>query len=174
MIDYYENIPLSNFDIIKYMNGQSTIILYPDLYKYKSIDEVLGPYNIAFILLETRKNYGHWTCLFKNSSDEVEFFNPYGGIPDSSLDFVPYPFKKESHQDFPYLTKLLFESPYEIFYNEFDFQKHNKYIKTCGRHCVVRIWLKHLDIYQYKQELDNLCKQMDLDYDGVVTILTTI
>lgn len=172
-LQYYEDIALSNHNIMDLLDGQVNIVLYPDLHKYKNIDEVLGPYGACILLFEAKPNYGHWCAIIKENNNSIEFFNPYGGFPDDSLKYIPHHFAKISNQLVPYLSLLLADSPYELYYNEFAFQKHKKNIKTCGRHCVFRVMHKHMNIYQYKNILDNLCKKYKTDYDGVVTIMTT-
>lgn len=170
-LKYYEDIALSNFDILKLLDHKCNIILYPDLHKYNTIDDILNPYGACVLLFEAKPKYGHWVCLIKKGN-EVEFFNSYGGFPDDSLKYIPKQFAEQSNQNIPYLSLLLFESPYKLYYNEFQFQKHKKDIKTCGRHCVVRVLNKDIDIYEYKDLLDKLCEKYHTDYDGIVTILT--
>lgn len=171
IIKQYENVALSNFDLIKLLDGKANVIIYPKLNEYSTIDEVLGPYNACILLFEAKPKYGHWVCLMKRDNI-IEFFNSYGGFPDDSLDKIPLQFRKKTGQEYPLLSLLLLNSPYELEYNEFSFQKKNKNIKTCGRHSVVRLLLKELDIYQYKYLLDMLCKKTGLNYDELVTLIT--
>ena len=172
MLSRLKDIALSNNDITKLLNGQVNIVLYPDLHKYTSINQLLDPFNSCIILYESKPNYGHW-CSLTKSDDAIEFFNPYGGLPDASLELINPKFRAESNQLIPYLKMLMYDSPYELNYNEFRFQKKGYNIKTCGRHCVVRVLCKDMNIYQYKDFLDELRKHFNTDYDGVVTILTS-
>lgn len=169
----YEDIALSNEDITNLLNGEVKIVLYPDLHNYKNIDEVLGPYKACILLFEAKPSYGHWVAIFKEDDKILSFFNPYGGYPDDSLDYIPYHFAEVSNQLVPYLSILMYNSPYKLTYNEFKFQKKKKGVKTCGRHCVFRLLNRDLDLYEYKRYLDALCKLYKTDYDGVVTILTS-
>lgn len=171
-VTYYENVALSNVDICNLLNKKSNLVLYPNLYKYNNLDQVLGKYGACVILFEARPNYGHWVCIFKLNNSTIEFFNPYGGYPDDSLDHIPDDFRDKTNQCYPYLSKLILDSPYELTYNEFDFQEKKGEIKTCGRHCVVRLSLRNLSLYKYKDLLDKLSKKMKLNYDGIVTLLT--
>ena len=170
------DIPLSNFDILDLMNNKANIVLYPNLHQYKSIDELLGRYGVAFILFESQPKYGHWTLLFKLNNQCLEFFNPYGGIkkgfPDEPLNFIPKDFAKKSNQDIPYLSLLMIESPYKLSYNEFNLQEHNPNIKTCGRHCCVRLACRQLNLYQYKDFMKTLCKELEMNPDQLVTLFT--
>jgi hypothetical protein len=171
-IKYYEKVALSNKDILKLLDGKVNIVVYPNLYKYNSIDEVLGEYGACILLFEARPNYGHWVCIFKIDHNTLEFFNPYGGLPDDSLKYIPKQFRLKSHQNIPILSLLMINSPYELTYNEFKFQKKNGDIRTCGRHCVVRLLFRYLDLYKYVKFLDILCQKFNLDYDKIVTLLT--
>ena len=147
IIKRLENTALSNYDILLLLDNKVNIVLYPDLYKYTSIDQLLNPYNCAIILYESRKHYGHWCSIIKRDNS-IEFFNPYGGLPDDCLNHINLDFRIESNQVIPILKLLMHESPYELHYNEFQFQQKGYDIKTCGRHCVVRCMLKKYDIYK--------------------------
>jgi hypothetical protein len=168
----YEDIALSNKDIFKLLNGKVKIVVYPDLYKYNTLDQVMGPHKACILLFEARKNYGHWVCIFKLNENTVEFFNPYGGFPDDSLKFINQDFRKETHQDIPILSQLMIDSRYKLTYNEFIFQQHSKDIKTCGRHCVVRLLFRDLSLYEYEELLKYISDQTNLNYDEIVTLLT--
>jgi len=173
----YEDIALSDSNITSLLNGKVNIVLYPNLYKYSNIDDVLGPYQACILLFEAKKDYGHWCALFKVDDNTLEYFDPYGeattgGYPDDNLKLVPINFAKVSNQEYPYLSILLMKSPYHLTYNEFQFQKRNKKIRTCGRHCVFRLLNRELSLYQYKDMMDFLCDDFNTDYDGAVTIFT--
>lgn len=168
---YYEDIALSNYDILKKLNGKTNIILYPDLHKYHNIDEILEPYGVCVLLFESKKNYGHWCCILK-IDNTIEFFNPYGGYPDDTLKFIPLDFRKISYQIFPYLSILLYDSPYNLTYNEFPLQKHKSNIRTCGRHCICRIMYRDLNLYEYIDMLNYYKNKYAIDYDKIVTLIT--
>ena len=82
------NISLSSDDILKALDSKVKIIQYPDISKYKTIDNLLAPYNRVVILYLTTKNYGHWVCIFKNKNNQIEFFDSYGIKPDNELKFI--------------------------------------------------------------------------------------
>lgn len=166
-----EDIALSNYDLLQMLDNKVNIVTYPKLINYNRIEDVLGPNNAAFILYESEPRFGHWIALMKRG-DTIEYFDPYGGKIDGTLDYIDDDFKKKTNQDKTYLINLLLESPYEIEYNEFPFQKMKDDIKTCGRHSAVRLLLKDLDIYSYKAFLDAIKKETGLNYDEIVTVLT--
>lgn len=140
---------LSNFDLLKLVDGLANVVIYDQIYKYKTVDELLGPYGAVFILYLFKPKYGHWCCLIKRTPKIIEFFDSYGGPPDEVLDHIPKDFKKKSHQDYCYLSRLLWQSPYSIEYNDYNFQKHGANIKTCGRFAALRVMLKHLTLKQF-------------------------
>lgn len=165
-IKKYEDIALSDKEVLALIDGKANRVLYPELVNYKNIDEVLGPYGACILLFEAKKNYGHWVCLFKMpGGGKIEFFNPYGGFPDDSLKYIPSAFAKISNQDFPYLSALLYESPYELYYNEHKFQKKDSSTKTCGRWCAVRLSLRDYSLEEFTELFIK-------NGDEIVTILT--
>lgn len=148
-IEKYLNYPLSDHDVMKLVHNKANIILYPEIYKYNTIDELLEPYGSAFILYEWKPNFGHWVTLNKIGDNTIEFFCSYGVIPDDHLGWVPKNFRKKSHQNFSYLTRLLYESPYNVDYNEYPFQKKGSGISTCGRWAGMRILLKDIPLKKF-------------------------
>jgi len=174
-----ENIALSDSQIMNAVNGDANLVLYPDLHKYNSIDQLLGKHGAAIILYESKPSYGHWTCIFKVSPNEIEFFNSYGnsggahdGVPDGMLNLIPSNFRKESNQDHTYLAKLMYNSPYSLSYNQYNFQKDGTGIKTCGRHVSNRLNMRHLSLDEYYRVMKKYCKEFNTDFDGAVSILS--
>jgi hypothetical protein len=168
----YENIALSDKQVLKLINGRANLILYPDLHKYDNIDEILEPYGACILLFEAKPKYGHWCCIFKINDKLLEFFNPYGGYPDDSLEYIPMHFRLISDQYYPYLSLLMYYSPYELSYNEHAFQKHGKNIKTCGRWCSIRLVFRNYSLEEFHNLIKNLEKEFGINGDEVVTLLT--
>ena len=170
IIKKYRDIALSNDDVLRLVKGKANMLLYRNLHKFDNIDDILGPYGACFLLFEWKERYGHWTLIFKVNDHTLEFFNPYGGMnkgyPDEGLKHVPKNFAKRSYQDYPYLSILMDESPYDLTYNEFPFQKYGDNIKTCGRWCSVRLLFRFLDL----DEFADMFKRND--GDDLVTLLT--
>ena len=153
IVNIFKDIPLSDGDIKELVNGRCNIIRYPDLYKYDNIDQLIEPYGACVLLYEAEPHSGHWCCLTLHDN-ELEFFDPYGGFPDTQLDYIHGDaYKKRSHQDKKYLSYLLLEPSctYDLSYNEFKFQKMGNTIQDCGRWCSLRIILKHLTLKEFKQ-----------------------
>jgi hypothetical protein len=171
-IQHYENIALSNKDISQLLHGKAKIVLYTELHDYDNIDQILGANGACVLLFEAKPRYGHWVCIFKIDNNTLEFFNPYGGWPDDTLCKININFRKKTHQYYPYLSLLMMNSRYELTYNEFAFQEKNGDIKTCGRHCVVRLMYRYLKLHEYVDLLNRLAKKFGINYDAIVTLLT--
>jgi hypothetical protein len=104
----------------------------------------------------------------------VEFFDSYGGSPDSQQSWVPKQTRVELGEGKPFLRMLLDKCPYPVRYNHVHYQADNPEIADCGRHCVNRVkslMEKGYDLDAYKKWMDACCKKTGLDYDGVVTEL---
>lgn len=166
IIKHYENIGLSNSDLSELVQGKANIVIYSQIFDYKTIDELLYPYDCCFLLYETRPKWGHWCVIFKRTPNNIEFFDPYGTFIDDQLDFINKNFRKISKQSYPYLTYLLYNSPYKIEYNQYKFQKKGNNIKTCGRWCVCRLWYKYLSLEKFRKLFKNSYG------DEIVTYLT--
>lgn len=163
-----EDIALSGQDILDLLNGQTKIVLYRNLDKFENIDELLAPHDNAMILFESKPSYGHWCLLFRRPDQVIEFFNPYGGYPFETLDHVPDDFRKKSNQHYPWLDRLLYDSPYKLEYNEFPFQKLGPNIRTCGRWCVARLLFGFMTLEEFADLFHNKYG------DKLVTFLTNI
>lgn len=161
--------PLSNKEILSLIHGKANLVSYSNIHKYNSLDDLLGNYEACIILYEFKKNYGHWCCIFKLNHNEVEFFDPYGVYPDKELKLINGDFKNQSKQDKPYLTLLMLESPYQLSFNHYKFQKFKKGINSCGRWCALRIIFRFipLDIF-----ISIFNKKRKYSNDFYVTLLT--
>src|ERR1043166_5728715 len=157
-IKHLEKISLSNTDVLKLLDGKANLVLYPDIRKYKNIDDLLGKYGACVILYLTKENYGHWCCIFKQNKNTIQFFDSYGEMVDNALDYSmdPY-FKKKKGMDLPLLTHMLYNcyNKYEIRFNNFKFQEDKTDVNTCGRFVVVRIWSKNLDEYEFNDFMNS-------------------
>lgn len=170
---------LSDTEVLKLVNNEAKLVLYPNLYKYKSVDDLLGKFGACVILYESRPSYGHWCAIFKVKPNELEFFNSYGdstrheGMPDATLKFIPKEFQKISNQDHTYLADLMVNSLYKLSYNQYKFQGEGKGIKTCGRHVACRLRMRHLSLDEYYRLVKKWCNDLNLTADDIVSIWTS-
>jgi hypothetical protein len=158
----------SGEDILIVCDYKTKIITYPQLYDYPNIDSVLSPYDCVVILYERKPSYGHWICMIKHPDNRIEFFDPYGMFIDDQLEFITDEFRKESNQEKPILSKMLYDSPYKIVYNKSQIQKYSNDISSCGRHVAFRIVMRDQPLNRYVEMLKN----NKYDADTVVTYLT--
>lgn len=166
IIRKYRDVALSDKEVRNLVKERAKVVLYPEVSNYDTLDELLYPYEACFILYESKPNYGHWCCIFKQQNDLIEFFDPYGVYPDDELLLIPNDFRKESKQDKKYILGLMYYSPYRLSYNEHQFQKKRKDIKTCGRWCSLRIILRDWPLEKFARIFQNT------ESDDLVTFLT--
>lgn len=170
ILDDLKKYSLSNFDIQELLKGKANLLTYLELKEYDNIDDVLGKYGACVILYLSSLNYGHWCCIFRSpKKNTLEYFDPYGYTVDYALKFAPEHFRKVNGLEYPHLTYLLYNSPYNIEYNNYKFQKLGNGINTCGRHVVTRLLLRYLTIEQYNKLMK---KYKNIKPDDFVTIIT--
>lgn len=151
-----EKYDLSGDDIMRMCKNKVKIISYEDMENYKILDDIFDNNNATIILYETKKNFGHWTLLLKTSSNVLEFFDPYGLKPDEELKMDNnYNTRLHNGVLVPHLTYLLNDSSYKLNYNKKRLQQFLKDINTCGRWCVSRVLMRHLDLSTYQKLFTN-------------------
>lgn len=140
---------LSGEDILKLVDNKAKIITYPDLKKFKNIDELFMLNNCIVILYLTSAQYGHWTCLI-NHNDRIEFFDSYSEKPDKEFDYIDKSTRKNhNYRGKPYLSTLLLKSKKPVEYNHQQLQQDGDNIATCGRWVSLRIILKNYSIEEF-------------------------
>ncbi len=142
---------LSGDDVLKICNNTAAVYTYPQLTKFKDIDDLLGKYGAVICLYLTNENYGHWCTIHKLNDDTICFFDPYGLMPDDELKFTKEHFRKSHKQWFPHLTWLLLKcsDKYKIDYNNHKLQSKKNNTATCGRWAGARIAFRHLTNDQF-------------------------
>ncbi len=179
------NHPLSDKDILRYLGDKVNLITYSDVHNYDNIDQLLGRYRRCLILFLNKENYGHWTCLFtnkENGKETLHFFNSYGnlgkkdydGYPDSFLKYIPKKFRDKSDQNYPYLTDLIVKSVYPVEYNDYQFQKLDDNVKTCGYWCLARLMYSNMTDKQFENFIKDNCKNLKISQDELVVNIINI
>lgn len=143
--------PLSDADMKKVI-PTLRIVSYPELLKAEHIDEVLDEKGRLMLLYLTEdQSTGHWVCLLKRRGKPIlEYFDPYGGYgPDGESKWLTAEELEEFGQDTKHLSKLIRASPYKLVVNKTAFQKDKTDNNTCGRHCLTRLYMKHLSLPEY-------------------------
>ena len=163
--------PLDDSDIRHYLPN-AKIMVYSDLDKYKSIEELL-PNSIDFciLLVEDSPSNGHWICVLRYNNI-IEYFDSYGNYPDKNLTWISCQERKKLGQSNPLLSLLFDKCDSKIIYNPFDYQKETPDVKTCGRFCCMRILcLKEygLDLKTFHKLMKDIKKKEKLNYDQIVS-----
>jgi len=195
LLKEFEKVALSDRDLTKLLSSDGInckITMYPELHRMQHLDELFGPTGCGIILYESQPHYGHWSAIIRgigNDPSLVELYNPYGnaggrtgpksfgGWPDDPLRTLVErggsdDFLRRTHQDQPYLSRLLLGSGYALSYNEYQMQARGGDIRTCGRHSAARIMYRHLPLDQYVSQLRETAARFGMTPDGVVTLLT--
>jgi hypothetical protein len=154
-------------DEIETLTGKLPV-LYSELGKYKTLDELLGKENHAIVLYETSsKGFGHFVAITRDDdTGKVRYADSYGiPNPDTELQFTAYdkPLPK-------YLNKLL--EPYDYESNTYPYQGKRKGVSTCGRWSSLFCRFRNLSLRQI-QEMFTMNKSEFLsDTDNAATLLT--
>ena len=155
---------LSSSDINNFFDDKIKILTYDQLKKYKSVDELLKPYGRVVILYfwEDEPKRGHWITCFGTKHNTIEFFDSLAtksGKPDMFLKDIPNQFKQSNGEDNPYLSKLLYECPEQIEYNDMKIQGDTS--STCGRHVILRLCCSDIPIETYQKLFTKNTKKND-------------
>jgi hypothetical protein len=171
------NKMLSAEDIKELLEDDVTnirIIRFSDLYKYKSLKELLPKKNSFIIIFwETESYYnGHWTALFRYNNS-YEWYDAYGLTEKQDYSLIPYDTKKDLNEK-DYLKDLF--KGHIVIENKKDFQKFDDKVSTCGRWVVVRIYLflQGYDLKHFTQQINSLMKLYGFkSYDDLAVYFTS-
>jgi hypothetical protein len=161
--------PMGDDDIRRYFPN-AKIMTYSQLMDYDNINDVLpSDKDFAFVLIEDSPNKGHWVCISKYGNT-AEFFDSYGGQPDSQLKWNSKQKNEKLGQSHKKLTEMFNKFGGRVVYNPVRYQGGAADVNTCGRHCTFRILNmkdgKDLDnYYKYMEKLKN---HTGKDYDEIV------
>ena len=158
--------------------GLTNIIKYGDLVRYNNILDLLpdvGSYVI--ILIESKYNRGHWTCLIRKSKNMIYYFDSYGKGVDGELEFIAPDERQRLGESEKLLTNLILRLPRSIrvVSNHVDYQKDSPEVSTCGRHVIFFLMtiLKHgLTMDQYHELINTGMRKTGLDSDRLICLLT--
>lgn len=131
-------------DMKRVFHNKVKILLYNQLKTVSSIDNLLNPFNKVIILYQWGPTIGHWTCLNKHKNGDLDFFDPYGFMPDDERKFIPAPYWQSN-----YLSKLLGRYHGRVYYNQYDLQSESKAVETCGRWVINRLSNSHIPLDEF-------------------------
>lgn len=173
-VDRLVRKPLSDDNLKTILGADTKIILYPDLGKYETVEQLLPkPNDFAIILIvedENRYNIdGHWTALLRYN-EMYEWFDPYGNGVD--YDLIHWMDKKQRvklREDKKYLTYLL--QGRNHIYNKVKYEELRKGVNTCGSHCAYRCYKfkkEGFTLDAYQDHMTDVRKTYGLPYDKIV------
>ncbi len=173
LVSDLEEIPLSGCDLVAMatkLGNPHTVYIdeYDTLKHMKSLEDLFGGANTAFILLDIfsdrqpMEHIGHWVALCLGDR-AIQFFDPYGNSLEKDLELTG---------EEPYLQKLLYG--YKVEENKHKLQKNSDDVNTCGRHCSVRALFHFLsnDEY-YDRVIEPMLKQRLVKSPDVFVSLMT-
>ena len=162
--------PMGDSSIHHYFPN-ARIVTYNELNDIDSIEELL-PKNKSyfFMLIEESPNKGHWVAV-NRINNKIEFFDSYGGEPDSQLKWIPMERRESLGQAEKRLTELFKKSGMKVQYNPVKYQEVAQEIQTCGRHCCLRIktMLDGKDLDAYYKYMKSLKHSKGGSYDDIVS-----
>jgi hypothetical protein len=165
------NRALSDDDIRKILGGRCKILKYSALAGYDDLDELLtGLLDYAIVLYEEEENSGHWIGLLKYNNI-IEFFDPYGLIPDKELSWLSMKTRRMLNQATPYLSNLLRNERY--IYNRVRYQNTDSYVNTCGSHVCHRIYRlinDDMDLAEYHRFMKDISVKNKMGFDLIVAV----
>lgn len=173
-----EPLYMSSDDLKRYFpntNDDKPIIKYSELANCKSIYDIL-PTDKSFkvILIEQRRNTGHWVCVSRNKNI-IYFFDSYSNKPDGQLRYITSFWRKMLGCDDTHLTNLLKPTLLKgrkVVYNKNRLQSLKSGSGTCGRWVI--LWL-HMSLElgynldEFEAFIDNWKEKLNLTRDELIT-----
>jgi len=165
-----DNQRLSGKQMVDALKGKVKVVVYSDVVKMNSLDELLNPHGKVIILYQTTsETSGHWCCLFRQTFENVIFFDPYGLKPDDEIPDCKY--LSYLNGETP-LRTLLNNSNYNVSFNPNRYEKWSKDMNSCGRHVIFRLQNSHMTNSKYHQYITKMTKSTRLNPDELVAVLT--
>lgn len=169
--------PLSTDEILTALHHKCRVIDYNTLAKYNSIDDLLNQsFGKVIILFEFAPRNGHWcSVLYINKPGQAKsilFFDSYGTKPDKILDWCPKTFLKLSGQKRSTVLKILYNSKYQVYYNQHHLQKESPKISTCGRWCILMCLHNNMDENDFYDYIKQQAKAHKVSLDVLSVIYT--
>jgi|LauGreSuBDMM15SN_2_FD.fasta_scaffold27432_2 hypothetical protein len=170
------NYSLTDSDIREFVENDIPVMTYSELVDDGVLNVLLSsPSNACIFLVRQSETYGHWVLIWlKKEGNEkgLYIYDSYGNTPDSKewKKYVSEDVLKSVHQEEPFLLKELYDSGFNIYYNEYKHQSNDKNVASCGRHCCVRSCFLDMDTDEY----NNMITEGNLSPDKKVLELSKL
>ena len=169
---------ISDDDIEKYMNTKKHVYRYGELNQlFNGIDDILPkPNDYAILLIESKKNVGHWVALTR-TDNIINWFDSYGIKPGNELKWVSEKENQELDNTKSDITDLLDDAinkGYKVKYNTRRYQSSDAEIATCGRHSILFVLMSkyfNYDVDKYYQFMERIKKAFGLNADQIVSMV---
>ena len=172
LVNKYMSTPLSGAEIFK-LTGVYPI-LYSDLNKYKTLEQLLGSKKYCIILYQTSsKTSGHYNAIGINGNGDPYQFDPYG-YPDIKIQQLSQFDKKLPDYITPLLEDYANRKNKKVILNNIDFQSKAGNIADCGRWSGIACLLTKRFSFEEIANLflHNLDRQINGDFG--VTVITLL
>jgi hypothetical protein len=144
-------------------------ILYSDLAKYKSLEQVVGKEKYAIILYQTSSySEGHYVAITQGDNGVFRYCDSYGIDVLHELQYTPY------DQQLPKYLVHLFEKVGNYEVNRTDFQGKRSGISTCGRWSSLFCKFRNLPLLRITELFKTNNDAFLRDNDNCATILTLL
>ena len=139
-------------DEMMQLNPDALLITYDELNKIFDINDLFNKTKsnkIIILYLLRSRSYGHWTCLFKDRFNKINFYDSYGKPLDYHLDNLSI-FQRIEYDELTNRLKELLE-PHDVYFNNIILQ--GPHTKTCGMHVCHRLHNYHLTGKEYVDKM---------------------
>lgn len=156
-------------DAIERLVGKPPV-LYSDLRKYKSAQQLIGKEKRVVILYQTSsRTSGHFVALYERFDGVLCFCDSYGLKYDAEIQYAEY------DQPLPrYLTNLIENSGMDIDYNKVDYQRKQSRIADCGRYSSFFCTVGQQATFREIQTMLTTNQDAFLIPDHIVTMVTLL
>jgi hypothetical protein len=163
---------LTDKEMRTYLDNKCNLVMYSDIRKYKSVDELLGKYGRCIILYIWKQNAnnqseGHWVSIVKTADNKIRFTDSFGAIVDKPIEKLSKYDRQRFNEDYKYLSDLLINCPYKLEYNEKRIQ--NKHSQVCGYYNILACIMANEPLKSFQ----NLFSKDTLANDKLVFYLIT-
>jgi hypothetical protein len=128
------NEAISDKQIKELFNGNVRCISYDEIHKYRTLKNLLYPYNFCILLFvwdDIPSYNGHWVYVGKYK-DKIAIFDSLGKDDIDTIKQVPNDVARRTYQDHPYLSKLIVDSKMDLIYNPRQIQQSHSAV--CARY----------------------------------------
>lgn len=118
-----------------------------------------APWTAWIILIQWTKYNGHWICAWRNGSNILNYFDPFGKTPDAYERTVYKTANTVRNQ----IVRALRKGKQKLIYNEHKYQDVDA--ETCGKQCIMRLYDIDLNNTDYFRKVKKICNEFGITPD---------